>query len=276
MNKHRDIQEYKNTVRENEDFFGNYYYHALIDLNLIKLDGILAHGILSKQGIEDNMLPSIYTHHACSFDSKNGDTFVSLSQYPGDCQFNQLFESFSMHTLTSVSLLVSKDIPVQKIGTRETFFEDELFCFRKIDKSFLEGILLPEHLSNQPISQINCLPNDLACYTRSYINHWLSVTEHYFEHNIPQNYLEKLKKSFDSFWDIIERYDNPNNWIEAAIETQKLECGKDLKDILASILEYCWSLKLQQENLTYMDIVQNLNKEHLPIYEIQEKYLKRI
>jgi len=41
MNKIRDTKQYINTVKSNRDFFESYYYHSIIDLNLIKLDSIL-------------------------------------------------------------------------------------------------------------------------------------------------------------------------------------------------------------------------------------------
>ena len=41
-------------TEKNHIFFKQYYYHAIIDLNLIKLDNILQYGILSKKLIENN------------------------------------------------------------------------------------------------------------------------------------------------------------------------------------------------------------------------------
>ena len=59
----------------------------------------------------------------------------------------------------------------------DTYFDDEIFCFQSVDKSKIEGIMLPEHLSNLAINQVNCLPNDLSCYTRNYINNWLNILQ---------------------------------------------------------------------------------------------------
>ena len=58
MDKNRDINRYINTIKENQDFFEKYYYHSLIDLNLIKLDSILQNGILCKYLIESNNIAS--------------------------------------------------------------------------------------------------------------------------------------------------------------------------------------------------------------------------
>ena len=276
MDKIRDIKKYISTVQENHDFFKQYYYHALIDLNLIKLDTILKYGILSKQLIERNRLANIYTHSSCDFDSKNGDTFVSLSEYTDDCIFSIMFESFPLHTLTSLSLLINKQIDISKEGVRQTYFDDELFCFQSIDKSKIEGIMLPEHLSNLKINEVNCLPNDLSCYTRSYINNWLKCTEEYFREQIPRSYIDELKVSHEQLWDIIDEYESPEKWIESAIKTQRKKYGKDLKDVLGDILQYLWSLKYGIQDPKYLDIIEKLNKQNLPIYEIKEKCLKKI
>ena len=276
MNKVRDIKKYISTVEKNTDFFKQYYYHSLIDLNLIKLDTILQYGILSKKLIEKNELANIYTHPTCDFDSKNGDMYVSLSEYPNDCSFSTMFESFSLHTLTSLSLLVNKLIDVTKDGERQTYFDDEIFCFKSVDKSKIEGIILPDHLSQLTINQVNCLPNDLSCYTRSYINNWLKCTEDYFREKIPRPYIDELKVSHEQLWNIIEEYESPEKWIESAIKTQRKEYGKDLKDVLGDILQYLWSSKYGIENPKYLDIIERLNKQNLPIYEIKEKCLKKV
>ena len=276
MDKIRDIKKYISAVEENNDFFKQYYYHSLIDLNLIKLDTILQYGILSKKLIEKNRLANIYTHSSSDFDSKNGDMFVSLSEYTDDCSFNTMFESFTLHTLTSLSLLINKQIGVSKEGVRQTYFDDEIFCFQSIDKSKIEGIMLPEHLSNLTINQVNCLPNDLSCYTRSYINNWLKCTEEYFRQKIPRNYIDELKVSHEQLWNIIEEYESPEKWIESAIKTQRKEYGKDLKDVLGDILQYLWSLKYGIQNPKYLDIIKMINKQNLPLYEIKEKCLKKV
>lgn len=276
MDKIRDIKKYSTTVQENNEFFKQYYYHSLIDLNLIKLASILQHGILCKKLIESKHLANIYTHSSCDFDSKNGDMFVSLSEYTDDCSFSTMFESFSLHTLSSLSLLINKQIDISKEGARQTYFDDEIFCFQSIDKSKIEGIILPEHLSNLTINQVNCLPNDLYCYTRTYLNNWLKCSEEYFKEKIPSSYIEELQLSHEQFWNIITKHESPEKWIELAIKTQRSEYGKDLKDILGDILQYMWSLKYGIKNPKYIEIIERLNDQNLPIYEIKEKCLKKI
>ena len=54
------------------------------------------------------------------------------------------------------------------------------------------------------------------------------------------------------------------------------EYGKDLKDVLGDILQYLWSLKSGIQNPKYLDIIEMLNKQNLPIYEIKEKTLKKV
>ena len=276
MEKIRDIKKYINIVEKNQEFFKTYYYHSLIDLNLIKLDSILQYGVLCKQQIEHIGLASIYTHSSSDFDSKNGDTFVSLTEYTDDCSYNKMFESFSLHTLTSLSLLINKHISVSKEGVRETYFDDEVFCLDHINKKNIEGILIPEHLSNLKIREVSCLPNDLSCFTKKYINHWLYCAEKYFRQSIPNNFIEELKISHEQFWNIINGYESPEKWIQLATETQREKYGNDIKDILANILQYFWTIKSGLENPQFLEIVMFINKEKLPIYELKEKCLKKI
>lgn len=276
MDKNRDISRYINTVKDNQNFFKNYYYHSLIDLNLIKLDSILKNGILCKNLIESKGLPQLYTHLGEDYDSKNGNSFVSLTKYSSKTTFNELFESFSLHTLTCLSLLVDKDISIDKEGERLTFFDDEIFCKDIIAKEKIKGIILPEHLSNLKLSEVNSLPSDLHCYTKVYLNNWLSYVEKYFGYNIPKYYIEELKESYESLWSILNTYGSPEKMIECAIWKQREKYGKDIKDILANILEYMWSLKYNDTNLKYIDVVNNLNNENLPIYEIGKNSLLKI
>jgi len=276
MEKIRDIEQYIDTVKNNSYFFKSYYYHSLIDLNLIKLDSILKNGILSKELIESSEAVSIYTHSSIDINSKNGDTFVSLSEYKDNCKFCAFFESFTLHTLTSLSLMINKQLEVTREGERLTYFDDELFCFKSIDKSNIEGIILPEHLSNLMIKEVNCLPNDLSCFTNYYLNHWLTCVKKYFKQEIPESYIEELKISYQQLWNIIDEYESPGKWIDSIIRVQRKEYGKDIKDVLADLLQYFWSLKYGIENPTYLDIVMELNKNNLPVYEIKEKGLKRV
>ena len=178
--------------------------------------------------------------------------------------------------MTSLSLLINKEINVSKESIRQTYFDDEIFCLSSIDKSKIEGIMLPEHLSNLMISEVNCLPNDLSCFTKSYINNWLKCTEKYFEDKIPSSYISELKISHEQLWKIIEEYESPEKWINSAIQIQRKKYGQDLKDILANILQYFWSRKYGLINPKYLDIIMILNKQNLPIYEIKEKCLKKI
>lgn len=273
MDKVRDINQYKETVKSNSDFFTQYYYHSLIDLNLTKLDLILQYGLLCKALIERNNYPSLYTHQASDFDSKNGNNFISLTEYQEDCSFSTMFESFAFHTLSSISVLVDKDIEIHKQGERETYFDDEVFCRYSIAQSKLKGILLPSHLTNQPINQISCLPNDLTCYTRRYIDHWIDCMENYFERKIPRQIIEESR---EQLWDILENYESPEKWIQSAIQHQRRIHGKDIKDIMAQILYELWQQKLNIKNPTCIDVIRKINKQELPVYEIQPTCLKKI
>lgn len=276
MDKVRNIEKYIDTVKANSNFFQNYYFHSIIDLNLVKLDYILQYGILSKNLIGQKGLIELYTHPSNDFDSKNGNHYVSLSEYTEKTTFNSMFESFSYHTLTSISLLVNKSINVSRSGERETYFDDEVFCPNFISTTHIEGIILPEHLSNLNINEINCLPNDLSCYTKRYLNNWIHCMEIYFGHKLSEKDINDIKESYEQLWNILEEYESLEKWIQSAIRAQRKQYGTDLKDILANILQNLWSEKLEIQNPSFIDVLKGINKISLPIYEIKPKHLKRI
>ena len=276
MKKIRNTSNYIDTVKNNSDFFLKYYYHSLIDLNLVKLDLILKNGILSKNLIEQKKLVNLYTHPSNDYDSKNGNKYVSLTEYQSDSLFSEMFESFALHTLSSTSVLVNKKINISKEGERETFFDDEVFCLNCVNKDKIEGIILPEHLTNLYINEVNCLPNDLSCYTKSYINNWIYNMESYFKDKLTSENLKKIKISLEQLWDIFKHYESPEKWIISALESQQSIYGEDIKDVLARILEELWSKKLNIKAPKYIDVLMKINEENLPIYEIKQKSLKRI
>ena len=271
MKKIRKIDDYKDTVRSNSEFFKNYYYHSIIDSNLIKLECILKYGILSKKLIERNNLIKSYTHQSNDFDSKNGSEYISLSEYSDKCEFSQMFESFSLHTLTSLSLLVDRDIEVLSVGDKETYFDDEIFVKDKIDRDKISGIILPSHLSNQKVSDTCFLANDLSCYTKRYINNLIDYIESYFNKKIDR---EKLLSSLKELHNILEEYESPERWVDSAHVTQKKRYGLDFRDELATILNELWSERINISNPNYLDIVKYINND-LPIYEIGSTLVKK-
>ena len=273
MKKARLYRNYMDTVKENSDFFKSYYYHSIVDLNLVKLDLILSNGILSKNLLFSGSLPTLFTHHGDDYDSKNGYKYVSLTEYTDKCEFCSMFESFAWHTLTSLSVLVNKNIEVTREGERQTFFDDEVFCLNSIAPENIEGIILPENLSNMQISEVNCLPTDLSCYTKKYISNWINCMERYFNQSLPR---EEIMANLDQLWTVFRDYESPEKWVESAVETQRMKYGKDFKDVLAENLQILWSRKLKMDNPNYMDVILKINNDKLPVYEIKQKSLKRI
>lgn len=93
---------------------------------------------------------------------------------------------------------------------------------------------------------------------------------------LPHEVIEEIKASHEQLWDILEEYENPYNWVQSAIRTQRDQYGKDLKDVLANILQNLWSEKFDISNPTYMDVLMIVNNKQLPVYEIKQKSLKRV
>lgn len=273
-----DIGKYIDTVKNNDEFFRNYYFHSIIDLNLVKLDYILKYGILSRKQIENLNLLSFYVHIIRSYECKNGMDYISLVDYDklyrikGESKpsFSKMFEAFSLHTLTSLSLMLDRDIIVNNIGILESCFDDEVFAKEKIDKEHIKGIILPEHLSNKQIKDIPFLPGDHYCYKVKSINHLLDCLEIYFNKKI---YRKELLNSVEQAWNIAYEEERPS--ITLAVKEQKKRYGIDMKDILSAIIHELWEEKTKINNPTYIDIIKYINTD-LPIYEIDSKKLIKL
>ena len=269
-----NIGQYIDTVRENDDFFRNYYFHSIIDLNLVKLDYILKYGILSRKEIEKLKLLSFYVHSIRSYDCKNGMDYVSLVDYDKlyrtyekKTVFSQFFEAFSLHTLTSLSLMIDRNIKVNEVGILESCFDDEVFTFERICSENIKGIMFPEHLTNKQLKDISFLPGDGHCYTPKALNHLLDCLETYFDRKIDR---KELLNSVEQAWHIAYESERPS--ITAAVKEQRKRYGIDMRDVLSLIIHELWEGKTGISNPTYIEIIKYLNKD-LPVYEIGSKKL---
>jgi len=275
MNRCYDIRQYIDTVRNNDEFFRNYYFHSIIDLNLVKLDYILKYGILSRREIEKLKLLSFYVHRSESYECKNGLDYISLvdydklfkTTYEKEPTFSQIFEAFSLHTLTSISLMLDRNIETVETGIRESNFDDEVFAPKKINREHIKGIILPEHLINKQLKDISFLPGDHYCYTSKSLNHLLDCLEIYFEKKIYRN---ELLKSIEQAWDIAYESERPS--ITQSVKFQKERYGIDMRDVLSSVIHKLWENKIGINNPTYIEVIKYLNND-LPVYEISSKKL---
>lgn len=279
MKRNYDIDPYTETIKNNESFFRQYYFHSIIDLNLIKLDYILKYGLLSRKNIEEKNLISFYLHSIRSYDCKNGNDHISLVDYDalfknkGYCSFHQMFEAFSLHTLTSLSIMLDRDIEVLSKGSLDAAFDDEVFVHDSIGVSHITGIILPEHLTDESICYIPFLPGDYYCYTKNNINHLIDCMEVYFGKSICR---DELLASVNQLWDICDKKYRREDWITEAVKIQKEQYDVDIKDVLAKMMNELWQEKLNLENPTYIDVINNINNDRYPIYEIKKKSLKKV
>lgn len=275
MERYYKIGQYINTVEDNDNFFRNYYFHSIIDLNLVKLDYILKYGILSRKEIEKLKLLSFYVHSIKGYECKNGMNYISLVDYDKlyrvtfekSPTFSQFFEAFSLHTLTSLSLMINRNTKVNEVGVLESCFDDEVFATEKINTENIMGIILPEHLTNKKLKDISFLPGDEYCYTIKAINHLLDSLEIYFGKKINR---EELLLSVEQAWNIAYESERPS--ITAAVMEQRKRYGIDMRDILSLIIHELWEDKTGITDPTYLAIIKYLNKD-LPVYEIGQKEL---
>ena len=275
MQKVRFVSQYEDTVNNNLHFFLSYYYHAILDLNLIKASSIIENGIYSRRFIELKHFPSLYTHLKSDYDCKNGNDYISVSKYLINNPHSIAFSSFFLHTLTSISFLIEKNVPTRTKGYRETNFSDELFVAHRILKKNIAGILLPEHLGKSKIKEVICLSDDLSNYNVTYINHWISCIEAYFHVSLSAEDKSRIFKSLENLLKILDKYDEPENMLNYLLIEQKRMEGIDLRDILSEIVNRLWEERLNIEEPTYLDALLTINHDEFPIYEITPKSLIR-
>ena len=201
------------------------------------------------------------------------DKIRDINKYIATVKGNEdFFKSYYYHSLIDLNLAKLDSIIKNGLLSKQLIQQKNLPSLY----THFEGIILPEHLSTLPISQVNCLPDDLSCYTKSYLNHWIGCMQRYFNITLPQETIKDIKTSYEQLWDILEEYENPDRWVQSAIRTQRSQYGKDLKDVLANILQNLWAKKFDISNPTYMDVLMKVNNSQLPIYEIKQKTLKRV
>ena len=263
----KDINSYRyyeSYVEKNISFFQKYYYHAILDLNLVKLANILKNGLLTRKYIEGECL---YTEKLGSYDCKNGDSYISITEFTADFPFNTLFNSFAFHTLSSPSIMINHDIEISHDGLGEGF-DDERFIFDSCSPENFVGILLPQHLQNQLIKDTFPFFYKKYCLNHDYIKIWLNTINEYFSCSIPFDDIDNMVKEL---WEIINsKYHHVHaRWnilANYALKDQKEKHGYDLNEYLANTLQELWDKKLQKRFVNYFDILNYINIDKLPIY----------
>ena len=172
--------------------------------------------------------------------------------------------------------MINKDIEVSNYGEKETYFDDEIFCKGKIDPSKIEGIIVPSKLSKTKVKRTSFLTNDLSNYTTRYLQNWLEAMRDYYRCNIPQKFVDELNTSKQQFWDVCDDYSDPSRWVGGVLRTQKNRYGKDIKDVIAIIVNYLCVQKYGMDNPTMMELLMKINTNNVPIYEISSKSLSRV
>lgn len=269
-------RNYEDCVKNNLDFFQSYYYHSILDLNLVKLSRILDVGLLSRHGLKDVCL---YTEPLTSYSCKNGSDYISISECLGRFPLNILFHSFVMHVLSCPSIMISKDLITRsKVQNTCYGFDDELFVLDKIDKEKFKAILLPEHLSNQLISETNPVVHNWVCLKKEYIGLWINLVEEYFSIKLDRDkfikMIEEMELLSKKYYD--QKYYRLNEMATITLAEQKDNNGINLKELMAETLQELWNQRLDKDNVTYLDVVKYINKDELPIYKLTRKRVIRI
>jgi hypothetical protein len=203
-----------------------------------------------------------FTHDSSNCDSKNGDQYISVTKYDGEDSQSTFFNSFALHTLTSISLIIDDSLSVYKKGERETYFDDEFFVLNQIPRNHILGIFIPSHLHDKKIREVTSTGYDIYSFCGYRIERWIKCTESYFNTIINR---DEINTSLKQLWSVFERYEDPARWLEAALRTQQHEFGRDLRDVLSEVLQQCWNKKIGYD-VNMLDVVNYLNND-LPVYD---------
>ena len=268
---HKDYSSYRDyisTVNERKDFFDRFYYHALVDNDLIKLGSILEFGVLSKRKRDESMIHTSSIHSYSDFDSKNGEDFISVSE----ClySFNPLFDSFALHTMSSVSLLISKDIEVHLEGARESLFDDERFVYSHIPSTEIKGILVPNHLYNSRLCDIPLMGTNYYSISKIGLSSYFHELESFFGKSPDLN---SLKEKRQELLDIINNMENGCNHISWALEKQRENYGLDFFDVYSKMVASLWEDKLKTKYPKVSDVINYFNNGKKGIYVLTDKAL---
>ena len=262
--KYNEIKKYRETSLDNHGFLKQHYYHSIIDLNLIKLDLILKYGILSRDNLINSKLPLI------TIDNVAIDNVISISEYNDAIMFDPMYESFSKYALSSLTIMLDKNLEKEELST---LFFDEYYVKDYIDKSYIKGIIVPEHISNKSLLETKPLANNVNCYKIEYIDNWIKCMELYFGKKIDKS---KIINSLKELTKILNSYKVDEKYLINALIEQKNINGYNFDNILASIIKELWEEKLKINNPKYIDIIKILNNNEHPIYEMGVMQLKKI
>lgn len=268
-------ETYQNVVNSYKSFFLKYYYHSIVDRNLIKLDLMLQHGILSEYQQMENSIACLYTEARDTTQCANGSDKISISYFDGKDDLLRFFSGFATHVMNRPSILLNKSsIETIKPDTSSAAFDDELFVKDKIDITSFEGILLPNHLLNLKMSDIKPMFKNIRYSNLEYITSWILMVECYFKTNIDKEYILNLCKQL--FEIHVKETDCRPGTIDDALNIQQERCGINIEEYMRNVIGNLWNMKLNQKAVTYLDVVDYINKDKYPIYVLDEARARKI
>lgn len=268
-------ETYQNVVNNYKSFFLKYYYHSIVDRNLIKLDLMLQHGILSEYQQMENSIACLYTEARDTTQCANGSDKISISYFDGKDDLLRFFSGFAAHVMNRPSILLNKgSIETIKPKTNSAAFDDELFVKDKIDINSFEGILLPNHLLNLKMSDIKPMFKNIRYSNLEYITNWVLMVECYFKTNIDKEYILNLCKQLFEIY--VKETDCRPGTIGDALNIQQERCGINIEEYMLNVIGNLWDMKLNQKAVTYLDVVDYINKDKYPIYVLDEARVRKI
>ena len=252
-------KEYLECLKKNEDFFCSFYFRPNLNYDFIRYKDILQNGLNTRNVPvnydKDNLYVTYY---------KTKDTYVDL------------FDKIT-YVLAYPSFLISSFIDSYDDKTSYPYCNDVRFMMLPIEKNNIKGITIPEYLINKNIKDLDSTVNKNILINLKNLNEYIKYVNNYFKvQNNTFNYEEeytKFKKIYDHY--CILGYEK-NASIEKALLEQKEYTNKNLYEVINNYIYNLWSKELNKDDIKLIDIINYINTDNKPIYEIKKEKVLNI
>lgn len=100
------------------------------------------------------------------------------------------------------------------------------------------------------------------------------MVECYFKTNIDKEYILNLCKQLFEIY--VKETDCRPGTIGDALNIQQERCGINIEEYMLNVIGNLWDMKLNQKAVTYLDVVDYINKDKYPIYVLDEARVRKI
>lgn len=251
-------KEYLECLKNDSDFFSSFYFRPTLNCDFTKYHDVLINGFNTKN------VPSLY--------NKNE---LYVTYYNNKDNYVDHFDKFT-YVLNYPSFLISSFIDSYNTKENYIYCNDVRFINLPLDKDAVKGISIPEHMINENINHLNAV-NDLKILIDEYrYSEYISNISKYFNKNISGSLYEterrNLKKLYMDYY--FKGYEE--DAIYKALKEQKDTLGTNLYELINDYVDQLWGSKIGKIDIKLLDVINYINDDYLPIYEIQKSRVKKL